>query len=62
MLGQSFALGGNLADIGITTAPGAEHVNESAHGSLTLPRPQRNRGEIFDGQTGMNRDLFGLLP
>src|SRR6266850_23914 len=62
MLGLSFTLGGDFTDVGITTAPGAQHVDESPRRALALPGAEGDRFQILDPQTVIHRDLFRLLP
>ena len=61
-LRQGLALRRDFTRVTVTTASGADQVDEGAKNPLTFPRPQRNRCQIIDGKAVVDRNVFGLLP
>ena len=62
MLDQSLALGGNFTNVSVTTAPCAQHIDESSHCAFAFPRTQRDCSQILESQALIDRDRFALLP
>src|SRR6266850_3427270 len=61
-LRQGLALRRDFTRVTVTTASGTYQIDEGAKNPLTFPRPQRNRCQIIDGKSVVDRNAFGLLP